>query len=148
MYSFMHIAWYFDHEMMMLNWMELKFCMHNLDTLRNILVYGLWFFHSWIMRYDLIIGGVTICVTPFLSWLLNFCYHAIWTQNDLKFCMLTLLDVRFTCEFLWNIWMCFQFDWEFPFCLTNCGLFVSHDFNWFVKFLICIGWTWNFVEWL
>ena len=40
-YSFMHPAWYFDHEMMMLNWMELKFCMHKIETLMDILALSL-----------------------------------------------------------------------------------------------------------
>ena len=140
---FVHHVYSFDHEMLMLNWKFLKFYMCNLDTLMKILVYGLWFLPFWIVRYDLIFGGVTMYVTPFLVQLVEFLCHAYWTWIDLDFCMLILMDVKFACDFSWNFWMHFLFVWEFLLCLTNCERFVSHDTICFGKSLVFIGWLWN-----
>ena len=74
---FLHNAYHFVCEIMMLDPMELKFDMHNLDSFLVILVYSLLFLHFWIVRYDVIFGGVTMYVTPFLVHVLDFICHAI-----------------------------------------------------------------------
>ena len=88
---FLHLACSFDCEMMMVNPMNMKIDMHNLDSFLVILVYSLLFLHFWFVRYELIIGGVTMCVTPFLVHVADFIYHAIHLPIALNFCMMTLL---------------------------------------------------------
>jgi hypothetical protein len=63
-------------EMMSFNPMIMKFGMLKLDILLDILVLSLHFYHLWLLSYDPLNVGVTMCVTPLLSHFDDFLCHA------------------------------------------------------------------------
>ena len=70
--SNLYLPCHFACEIVMLNWMRLKLFVLVLDTFRSILICALWFLSFWIVRYDFLNRGVTMCVTTFMSNVLIF----------------------------------------------------------------------------
>ena len=75
--GFVHVCilpmlYHFDCEIMMIDPMKLKIYMLIVDTLIEILALSLHISHFWLLSYDVINGGVTMCVTPSLLDLLIF----------------------------------------------------------------------------
>ena len=103
MCAILYLACHLLCEMMRFYPMLLKLCMLKLDILIDILVLSLHFFHFWLLRYDLVNVGVTMCVTPLLAHVVDFLCHAKSTPNDLIF--------------LWG------FFWMLGLIMNVCGIF-------------------------
>ena len=67
MYHILYLACHISCEMMVVYPMPMKFYMLKLDFMLDILVLSLHFYHLWLLRYDLVNVGVTMCVTPLLA---------------------------------------------------------------------------------
>ena len=126
--------------------MLMKFYMLKLDILLDILVLIWYFYHLWLLFYDHVKAGETICVTPLLVHLDWYIFHAKWIPNVLIFCMMLDMNVVNAHDFWWNFWIDFWFNWDFSFWMVTCELLNCLDFHLIMKCLFFIQWMWNFAH--